>query len=123
MFSVIQVLDMEDVELVEEDMEVYATADPFFYPIELGWHLDRIDQHTARLDGRFKPPFTGKGVDIFILDSGIRYSHRVFGGRAKFGGYDYTQRERGQDCHGHGTPLCWTGRWVGHRSSPRSNTL
>ena len=103
LFSVIQVLDMEDVELVEEDMEVYATADPFFYPIELGWHLDRIDQHTARLDGRFKPPFTGKGVDIFILDSGIRYSHRVFGGRAKFGGYDYTQRERGQDCHGHGT--------------------
>ena len=94
---------MEDVELVEEDMEVHATATPVFYSIQLGWHLDRIDQRYLPLNRRYSPGFTGKGVDIFVLDSGIRYSHRVFKGRAAFGGYDYTQTEQGEDCHGHGT--------------------
>ena len=44
----------------------------------------------------------GRGVDVYILDSGIRYSHQVFGGRASFGGYDEFGG-RGDDDHGHGT--------------------
>ena len=39
---------------------------------------------------------------MYILDSGIRYSHQVFGGRASFGGYDEFGG-RGDDDHGHGT--------------------
>ena len=45
---------------------------------------------------------TGNGVDIYILDTGIRYSHQVFGGRASFGGYDEFGGQ-GVDDHGHGT--------------------
>ena len=44
----------------------------------------------------------GRGVDIYILDTGIRYSHQVFGGRASFGGYDEFGGQ-GVDDHGHGT--------------------
>ena len=39
---------------------------------------------------------------MYILDSGIRYSHQVFGGRASFGGYDEFGGQ-GNDDHGHGT--------------------
>ena len=45
---------------------------------------------------------TGNGVDIYILDTGIRYSHQVFGGRASFGGYDRFGGQ-GVDDSGHGT--------------------
>ena len=44
----------------------------------------------------------GRGVDIYILDTGIRHSHQVFGGRASFGGYDEFGGQ-GVDDHGHGT--------------------
>ena len=49
--------------------------------------------------------FSGAGVDIYILDTGINYKHRVFGGRASFGGYDAFPQEgrKGRDCQGHGT--------------------
>ena len=48
---------------------------------------------------------TGTGVDVYILDTGINYDHMVFGGRARFGGYDAFANEgrEGRDCQGHGT--------------------
>jgi subtilisin family serine protease len=77
------------------------------------WHLDRIDQRYLPLDGVFRPPFwteymsMGRGVDIYILDSGIRYSHNEFGGRAVYGGFDFQPSTApngpGSDCMGHGT--------------------
>ena len=74
------------------------------FPIELGWHLDRIDQRNLPLNGQFNPAFTGNGVDIYILDSGVQYSHSVFGERASFGGYDFSDGN-GTDCNGHGTQV------------------
>jgi hypothetical protein len=71
------------------------------------WYQHRIDQL----------PGDGRGVDVYILDSGIRFQHREFGRRAKYGGYDavdqyeYLQGTkgyvplRGKDCHGHGTAV------------------
>lgn len=72
------------------------------------WYLDRIDQRSARLDNSYYPKYTGEGSDIYILDSGIHYTHSEFGGRAFYGGYDaidqvYNTNRRGWDCHGHGT--------------------
>ena len=58
------------------------------------------------LDGSIiKFSFTGAGVDVYILDTGINYDHIVFGGRASFGGYDAFENEgrQGRDCQGHGT--------------------
>ena len=105
---------MEDVDFVEKDQEIVGAAilpikldqriegAAFLYPIKLGYHTDRIDQRELPLDEQYNPPFTGEGVDIYIVDSGISYSHTLFGGRAQFGGYDYFGND-GKDCNGHGT--------------------
>lgn len=47
------------------------------------WGLDRIDQRTGR-DTNFNPPknLDGKGVHVYVLDSGIRATHEDFTGRA-----------------------------------------
>jgi subtilisin family serine protease len=44
------------------------------------WHLDRLDQRGLPLDRSFEYAHTGAGVNIYILDSGIRTTHVQFGG-------------------------------------------
>ena len=77
------------------------------------WNLDRLDQRENKLDGMYLPKSNGKGVDVYVLDTGIRYSHEDFGGRAKYCGYDaidmLTKSSlKGQDCNGHGTHCAGT---------------
>lgn len=80
------------------------------------WGLDRIDQRAGQLDSVYTYDRTGHGVTAYIIDTGIRYSHREFGGRARPGfdayakdatdallGYDYSG-----DCQGHGTHVAGT---------------
>jgi aqualysin 1 len=59
---------------------------------------------------RWTPPTpttnTGAGVRAYILDTGIRYSHNDFGGRATFG-FD-AFGGNGSDCNGHGTHVAGT---------------
>ncbi len=33
------------------------------------WHLDRIDQHSLPLDGKFTANATGTGVHVFVISS------------------------------------------------------
>ncbi|KAI6649236.1 Proteinase T-like [Oopsacas minuta] len=73
------------------------------------YNLDMIDQGCYECNnGRYEPEATGEGVDIYILDTGIRFDHSEFGNRASYGGYDavddfQNQNQQGVDCHGHGT--------------------
>ncbi len=64
------------------------------------WGLDRIDQRR-KTDGLYTYAATGRGVSAYIVDTGIRYTHHDFGGRASFG-FDAYGAD-GSDCHGHGT--------------------
>ena len=47
------------------------------------WGLDRIDERDIQnIDNDYTPPNTGKGVHVFVADTGIRTTHTDFGGRA-----------------------------------------
>ena len=44
------------------------------------WHLDRIDQVDAELDGRFDRRNTGAGSVIYVMDTGVMAAHSEFAG-------------------------------------------
>jgi len=77
--------------------------------IETGatWGLDRIDQRSLPLSTTFTYTRTGAGVTAYIIDTGIRFTHSEFGGRAT-SGYDAVDGGSADDCNGHGTHVAGT---------------
>jgi subtilisin family serine protease len=90
------------VKSVEEDGVMTADVTQSNPP----WGLDRIDERDLPLSGTYTYNWTGSGVRVYIIDTGIRTAHTQFGGRASnvfdaFGG-------NGADCNGHGTHVAGT---------------
>jgi len=72
------------------------------------WGLDRIDQRNGPLNSSYTYPATaGSGVTAYIIDTGIRFTHSDFGGRAT-SGYDAVDGGSADDCNGHGTHVAGT---------------
>lgn len=92
-----------NVEYIEADQVVTleATQSP------ATWGLDRIDQRNLPLSNSYTYNFTGAGVTAYIIDTGIRFSHSEFGGRA-VSGYDAVDGGSADDCNGHGTHVAGT---------------
>jgi subtilisin family serine protease len=67
------------------------------------WGLDRIGQRTLPLNGAYSYTTTGSGVNVYIIDTGIRRTHTQFGGRAVIGFDAIGDGRNTNDCHGHGT--------------------
>ncbi|ALG13859.1 S8 family peptidase [Kibdelosporangium phytohabitans] len=72
------------------------------------WGLDRIDQRNRPVDSKYTYPNTASNVNAYIIDTGIRLTHRDFGGRAKTGFDAITSGGTANDCHGHGTHVAGT---------------
>ena len=72
------------------------------------WGLDRIDQRARPLSGSYSYTATGAGVTAYIIDTGIRFTHSQFGGRAVTGFDAVTSGGNAADCNGHGTHVAGT---------------
>ena len=73
------------------------------------WGLDRIDQKRLPLNRAYTyPDSAGQGVTAYVIDTGVRITHRDFGGRASYG-YDAVDNDNtAQDGNGHGTHVAAT---------------
>jgi aqualysin 1 len=92
------------VAFVEEDAVVEAVVTQSNPP----WGLDRIGQRDLPLNGAYSYTTTGAGVNVYIIDTGIRRTHTQFGGRA-FVGFDAIgDGQNTNDCNGHGTHVSGT---------------
>jgi subtilisin family serine protease len=69
------------------------------------WNLDRIDQRDSR-NGTYTYNTSGAGVNVYVVDTGIRRTNREFQGRA-FAFFD-AANDGQMDCHGHGTHVAGT---------------
>ncbi|MEU4677277.1 S8 family serine peptidase [Micromonospora sp. NPDC023737] len=71
------------------------------------WGLDRIDQRNLPLNSSYTYPNAASNVRAYIIDTGIRFTHSDFGGRA-VSGYDAIDGGAADDCNGHGTHVAGT---------------
>ena len=70
------------VALIEQDVEFAlqsSAGEQLNQPAgSLSWGLDRIDQRSGIGDGRFRYQNQGERTHVYVIDSGIRGSHREF---------------------------------------------
>ncbi len=72
------------------------------------WGLDRIDQRGGARDWAYGFANQGEGVEVHIVDTGVRASHAEFGGRVR-SLYDWVDGDiNADDCDGHGTHVAGT---------------
>ena len=73
------------------------------------WRLDPINQASLPLDGYYSSLYTGIGVHIYLIDTGVQTNHPEFlnaagtASRVVAGGWSYDGTNNTEDCNRHGT--------------------
>ncbi|MEV0896869.1 S8 family peptidase [Actinoplanes sp. NPDC049802] len=98
------------VEFVEQDAEISTAggaAAPLTQTGKTTWGLDRIDQRALPLSKSYTHR-SAANVTAYVIDTGVRVSHKEFGGRAR-DGWDFVNGDKtADDCNGHGTHVAGT---------------
>jgi len=108
--SVMQILRENDQVLFIEADQVMSASAPCATQRNAEWNLDRICERDPILDGFYYYTNTGgRGVDAYIIDTGILTTHRDFQTRATWGiSYVNEGTNTNVDCNGHGTHVAGT---------------
>ncbi|MGC5341357.1 S8 family serine peptidase [Streptomyces sp. DT24] len=73
------------------------------------WGLDRIDQTATAGDQKYTyPDSAGEGVTAYVIDTGVRTTHKEFQGRATSGFDAVDNDDSADDGNGHGTHVAGT---------------
>ncbi|MGW7195874.1 S8 family peptidase [Streptomyces chryseus] len=73
------------------------------------WGIDRIDQADTAGDSKYSyPDSAGEGVTAYVIDTGVRISHKDFEGRASHGFDAVDNDDSADDGNGHGTHVAGT---------------
>ncbi|MEW2459006.1 S8 family peptidase [Streptomyces albus] len=88
------------------------------------WGLDRIDTPELNLDDKYVyPDSAGEGVTAYIIDTGVRTTHKDFGGRAT-SGYDAVDGDDdATDGNGHGTHVASTVAGEAHGVAKKADVV
>jgi subtilisin family serine protease len=72
------------------------------------WGIDRLDQRALPLSGSYTYNADGTGVTVYIIDTGINFTHTEYVGRASTGIDEVTAGGTAADCNGHGSHVSGT---------------
>ncbi|MER6316555.1 S8 family serine peptidase [Streptomyces sp. NPDC001581] len=88
------------------------------------WGLDRIDQAATAGDQKYTyPDGGGEGVTAYVIDTGVRISHKDFGGRAEHGFDAVDNDETADDGNGHGTHVAGTIAGTSHGVAKKAKVV
>jgi len=98
--------DLAHVSYVEEDSEVAASSTQ----ANATWGLSRIDQRTWSYpqDTNYDYSVDGSGVNVYVVDTGVKSDHPDFNGRAYDAANTSGDNTKIEQCNGHGTHVAGT---------------
>ena len=96
-----------NIESIELDGQIDASAFTLASTSAASWGLDRVDETNRALDGKYDYFSDGTGIKAYIIDTGIYSKQSDFTGRL-LAGYSAIRSGGTEDCNGHGTHVSGT---------------